>query len=107
MIANAIGMEKLMAAAPARTRMSSTSSVAYATDDIASEEKTASATVLRSRSCRACASGMGRPTRTRLRSATLIGAPPVLQAARLPLYDARTAPQREGPNLYGIFTPLP
>src|SRR5712692_5207612 len=39
---------------------------------MASEEKIASATRLRSRSCRACASGIGRPTRTRLSRATLM-----------------------------------
>src|SRR5213592_3544637 len=46
---------------------------------MASEEKIASATRLRSRSCRACASGIGRPTRTRLSRATLMAERPSLQ----------------------------
>ena len=66
-IASAIGTVRWAAAVPARTRIRRISSVAYATDDIASEEKTASATVLESRSCRAWASGMGAPTIRRFR----------------------------------------
>src|SRR4029434_8752842 len=50
------------AAVPARTRTSSTSSVAYATEDSASEEKTARADVFESRSCLACAVASGDPT---------------------------------------------
>ena len=54
-------------AVPASRRTSMISSVAYATDDIASEENTARATVFESRSCRAWARGMGAPTITRFR----------------------------------------
>src|SRR5260370_19565063 len=48
--------------------MSRISSVAYATEESASEEKTASADVFESRSWRACAVARGLPTRSFLRA---------------------------------------
>src|SRR5262249_3664755 len=65
-IANEIGSVRWMAAVPASTRMSRISSVAYATEDSASDEKTARRTVLESRSCRGWAGDEGRPTSQRL-----------------------------------------
>src|SRR5574341_1908627 len=59
------GSEKLRAPLPARVRTRRISSVAYALDDSGSEAKTARATVLLSRSCRAWASGIGAPTSNR------------------------------------------
>src|SRR5215472_9422697 len=66
-MANPIGIEKCNAVVPARTRMRRISSVAYATEDSASDEKTARAAVLESRSWRACAVARGLPTSTFLR----------------------------------------
>src|SRR5215471_16998344 len=61
-MAKEIGSVRWRAAVPASTSTSKISSVAYATEDRASEEKTASAIVLVSRSCRAWASDIGAPT---------------------------------------------
>src|SRR5262245_27363123 len=61
-IDSAIGTVRCVAAAPASTRTRRISSVAYATEESASDEKTARATRLVSRSCRACARGIGGPT---------------------------------------------
>src|SRR5437899_1486597 len=52
---------------PARIRTRRISSVAYATEESASEAKTASAVVLPRRSCRCCAVGSGVPTKSRFR----------------------------------------
>src|SRR5215467_7239118 len=60
-----MGSVRWRAAVPASTSTSRISSVAYATEDMASEEKTASATVLVRRSCRAWASDIGAPTSQR------------------------------------------
>src|SRR5437667_1627827 len=57
---------------PARIRTSRISSVAYATDESGSDANTASATALPRRSWRAWASGIGAPTRNRLRSTSCI-----------------------------------
>src|SRR5687767_4972594 len=51
---------------PARMRTRRISSVAYATDESASDAKTASAIALPRRSCRDCAVGSGVPTKRRL-----------------------------------------
>src|SRR5262245_4964174 len=61
-IAREIGSVRWRAAVPASTSTSRISSVAYATEDRASDEKTASAIVLVRRSCRAWASDIGAPT---------------------------------------------
>src|SRR5688572_10131270 len=50
---------------PPRIKTSKISSVAYATDDSGSDANTARPTGLLSRSCRACASGIGGPTSQR------------------------------------------
>src|SRR6267143_4950660 len=65
-----IGMEYPSAAAPARLRTSRISSVAYATDDNASEENTASAIGMPSRSprYRSVSSGVPRSQRFQLMS---------------------------------------
>ena len=73
-MATPIGIEYWKATVPARTRMSRISSVAYATEESASEEKTASAEVLVSRSWRACAVARGLPTRSFLRALRFTGA---------------------------------
>src|SRR5262245_14290119 len=73
-IAREIGSVRWRAAVPASTSTSRISSVAYATEDMASEEKTASATVLVRRSCRAWASDIGAPTSQRFsRLAFMLG----------------------------------
>ncbi len=59
-------MEKLTAATPAVTKASKISSVAYAVDDMASEEKTGRAYFLGRRSCISSAVAIGLPTRPRL-----------------------------------------
>src|SRR5215472_8697539 len=64
-MASATGTVRWVAAMPASTSTRSISSVAYATEESASEEKTASATRFESRSWRAWASGIGRPTTQR------------------------------------------
>src|SRR5215813_11490743 len=65
-MANEIGLVRCAPTDPASTRTSRISSVAYATDERASEENTASATVFDSRSWCAWARDIGAPTRTRL-----------------------------------------
>src|SRR5262249_46659504 len=67
-MATPMGIEKCRAVVPARTRMSRISSVAYATEESASEEKTASADVFESRSWRARALGGGVPPQGFLRA---------------------------------------
>jgi len=59
-----MGTVKARAAVPAVTRMRRISSVAYATEERASDANTASAVGLERRSCRAWAVGSGRPTNT-------------------------------------------
>ena len=63
-IAIAIGTENASPAAPAVTRMRTISSEAYVEELIASEEKTASAFVLGSRSVMSASFASGRPMRT-------------------------------------------
>ncbi len=50
-IKNASGRVKLIAISPAGTRTSSMASVAYATDESASDDSTARPVILESRSC--------------------------------------------------------
>ena len=66
----AMGMATCVAAAPASTSTSRISSVAYAVDEMASDEKTASATFFESRSCCSSAVAMGRPSIARLKPPT-------------------------------------
>src|SRR6266850_1628740 len=80
-MASAIGTSSRPAALPASTRMRRISSVAYATDDRASEEKTASAMRLLRRSCRACASGIGGPTSRRFSKVTRMDPTSMLRRA--------------------------
>ncbi len=61
-MAMAMGSERPSAADPARIRTSRISSVAYATEDRASEAKTARALTLESRSWISSAVGRGGPT---------------------------------------------
>src|SRR3990170_4798912 len=75
-MAKAMGLVRWAAAAPASTRISRISSVEYATEDSASEEKTARATDLERRSCRACASGIGAPTSRRFSRLVFMVLPP-------------------------------
>src|SRR3989475_12570274 len=64
-MATATGTARWAAAMPARMSTRRISSVAYATEESASEEKTARATRFESRSWRAWAKGIGRPTTQR------------------------------------------
>src|SRR6266516_2769898 len=64
-MATATGTARWAAAMPARMSTRRISSVAYATEESASEEKTARATRFESRSWRAWARGIGRPTTQR------------------------------------------
>ena len=73
-MAPATGIVKLSAPAPASTRMRRISSVAYAEEDKASEEKTASAFVLESRSWIRSAVASGLPKRMRRASAKTLPA---------------------------------
>jgi hypothetical protein len=61
-----IGMAYVNAATPATTSVARMKSVAYATDDRASDERTASPVTRESRSWCASDEGMGLPTRRRL-----------------------------------------
>ena len=61
-----MGTESVRAAAPARIRTRRVSSVAYATEESASEEKTARPVALPSRSCLAWARGNRLPRISRL-----------------------------------------
>src|ERR1700730_10825200 len=111
-IAIPIGIEKLSAAAPARTSTNKISSVAYATEDNASEEKTARADVRDSRSCRAWAVASGDPTNSFLTallftraasgSSTLEAAAPGGQAFARPRGGAR---YRTGTESFGRSAP--
>src|SRR5581483_12065040 len=75
-MAMATGMVRDRAPAPASTRMRKISSVAYAEDDNASDEKTASAFVLERRSWASWALASGRPTRNQRSLAhSLLSAP--------------------------------
>ena len=65
-MATAIGNARLSAAAPASMRIRRISSVAYATEDSASDAKIARPVRGPSRSCAACAVAMGVPRRIRL-----------------------------------------
>jgi len=65
-IASAIGMTRPYTTTLAPSRTVRISSVAYATEDSASEEKTGSARILGSSVCSRCPLATARPTRTRL-----------------------------------------
>src|SRR5215475_8565010 len=71
---SAIGMARWKAAVPAATSTSKISSVAYATDDSASEEKIANAFVFVRRCCTCSAVRSGLPT-MRLRQERAIATP--------------------------------
>ena len=64
-MATAMGSASPSAAPPARTRISRISSVAYATEERASDANTARPVRGPSRSCAACAVGIGVPRRIR------------------------------------------
>ncbi len=74
-IPNAIGTEAGRAAVPARMRMSRISSVAYATEESASDAKTARPVTRVSRSCLASVVGMGVPTSRRFSPRSGMGSP--------------------------------
>ena len=74
----AIGKDQLKAALPAAIRTSKISSVAYATDERASEERTANASALLSRSSAWALVGNDLPIKTRLRLENDIEIAPVL-----------------------------
>src|SRR5919204_5514144 len=68
-----IGTTYPSAAVPSTASTSRICSVAYATDEIASDESTASAVFLFRRSCSSRSEASGRPTRTRLRCLSVLG----------------------------------
>src|SRR5262245_46754947 len=67
------GTTLVTAPAPSTARTTRICSVAYATDEIASEERTASAVVLLRRSCSILSVASGRPTSSRLRRTAVPG----------------------------------
>jgi hypothetical protein len=85
---------------PPTATTSRISCVAYAVDEIASDEKTASAIVFVIRWCSCSEVAKGRPTSTRLKlSSTVVPSTPGVVAASMPLRAARTTypVSRHGP----------
>ena len=93
-MATAIPLDHVRAVAPARTKTRRISSVAYATDDRASEEKTARATGFERRSCGAWAVAFGSPTRKRFRDSNKAVTPRTRQEN--PRRRSRQSPEGTG-----------
>src|SRR6266849_5614246 len=94
-----MGSDQKIAAVPAASRTTSVSCGAYATDDSASDEKTASAFFLVSRSLISSSLWIGEPTRTRQ---SLPQAP--RGSSRVRLASSRPAPRRAKPVNLGRVT---
>jgi hypothetical protein len=106
-IATAIGSTRCVADMPAARRTARISSVAYATEESASEENTGSARILGRSVCSRSRLGIGRPTSRRFRTEeggfggrVAIAIPGILDACPCPagLLRACTGPTRRQPT---------
>ena len=97
--AMAMGIDQKIALAPAASKMTSVACGAYATDDSASDEKTASAFFLVRRSLISSSLWIGAPTNNRqIRPHRLFGSSIMALASMCP------APRREKPTYLGRVT---